>query len=269
MVTHYCDLPWTCEGDSTVVVTRRSNSATEATPTYNIQSLPDQSIWLTDRTLNLTDEAKRQPSPIAIAPSVTTSLPRDTGTTISADKQPPQHHVDQIQSTAADIRAPKYKEYLDRKQRLSCEQLRTNKATSRSNGFSSCRQRTLTVRPGDSLYNLFKENGIDTKSLIQMASVQHGEHLQRLKPGQTLNLHVDGKGVVHRLAIPLSIEEQLLFNRRDTTYTSELSETPLKRRRVSASGIIESSLFAAGQQAGLPDKLVMELINIFAWGHRL
>ena len=258
-------------GDNTLVVTRHNERDSASTPSYKVRSMPDRSIWKSAQTLALTEEARRQHPPIPIestskSPSPASGAQSAGDATSQSVGEATQLGVEVAETAPTrDIRSSKYKAYLSQKEQLSCERLLAKKPVSRSMSTDLCRQRTLKVRPGDSLYNLFKENGIDTKSLIQMASVRHGEHLQRLRPGQTLNLHIDKKGIVHRLAIPLSIEEQLLFSRRDTTYTSELSETPLKRRQVSASGVVQSSLFAAGQRAGLPDKLVMELVNIFAW----
>ena len=42
-------------------------------------------------------------------------------------------------------------------------------------------------------------------------------------------------------------------------------EIPFDRRRAFAQGQIDSSLFLAGQAAGLPDKTIMEMAEIFGW----
>jgi murein DD-endopeptidase MepM/ murein hydrolase activator NlpD len=48
-------------------------------------------------------------------------------------------------------------------------------------------------------------------------------------------------------------------------FKSTLIEHPVERRTASASGVITSSLFEAAQQAGMSDKLTMELAGIFGW----
>src|SRR3569623_127195 len=50
-----------------------------------------------------------------------------------------------------------------------------------------------------------------------------------------------------------------------TDYQSSMIERPVERRVSQAAGDITSSLFEAGQQAGMADTLTMQLAGIFGW----
>ena len=48
-------------------------------------------------------------------------------------------------------------------------------------------------------------------------------------------------------------------------FTSEIIIAELETRVEQAQGVINGSLYLAGQDAGLSDKLIMQLIDIYGW----
>jgi murein DD-endopeptidase MepM/ murein hydrolase activator NlpD len=89
--------------------------------------------------------------------------------------------------------------------------------------------------------------------------------LDRIRPGDLLTVsRRDGQLV--GLSRPLSITQTLKVERDGTdNFVASVEEVPLNRTVTTAAGTIESSLFAAGMQAGLRDATVMELAEIFRW----
>ncbi|MCB1744589.1 MAG: peptidoglycan DD-metalloendopeptidase family protein, partial [Gammaproteobacteria bacterium] len=65
--------------------------------------------------------------------------------------------------------------------------------------------------------------------------------------------------------MPIDLEQTLNMRRTEKGFVGEIAVVPLTRRVKTASGQIENSLFLAGQHAGLSDRLLMELVEIFAW----
>jgi murein DD-endopeptidase MepM/ murein hydrolase activator NlpD len=63
----------------------------------------------------------------------------------------------------------------------------------------------------------------------------------------------------------LSSEQTLLISRHEERFHTQIIEHPIEVRITHASGVIDSSLFLAGQQAGLSDNIIMEMANIFGW----
>ncbi len=125
---------------------------------------------------------------------------------------------------------------------------------------------TVTVKSGDSLAGIFSRLGIPPKQLHNL--LQQGgatNNLKRIYPGQTLRLMTsDSEGLV-KLSYPIDQLSTLEINRNGNSFDISTTHLTPEFREVSASGIIDSSLFVAAQKAGLSDNLTMELAGIFAW----
>lgn len=124
----------------------------------------------------------------------------------------------------------------------------------------------VTVKSGDSLAGIFSRLGIPPRQLHDLLE-QGGAatNLKRIYPGQTLRLMTsDDKGLV-RLSYQIDKLSSLEISRDGKDFGISTTHLTPERREVSASGIIDSSLFVAGQKAGLSDNLTMELAGIFAW----
>jgi murein DD-endopeptidase MepM/ murein hydrolase activator NlpD len=124
----------------------------------------------------------------------------------------------------------------------------------------------VTVKSGDSLAGIFSRVGIPPKQLHDL--LQQGgaaNNLKKIYPGQTLRLMTsDSKGLI-RLSYQIDKLSTLEIVHEGDDFTISTSHLTPERRQISASGIIDSSLFVAGQKADLSDSLTMELANIFAW----
>ena len=122
----------------------------------------------------------------------------------------------------------------------------------------------VTVRKGDSLYTIFNALGISQGELIQLTKGD-GKQLKRIHPGQSLVFHLAPDGTVERLVYRIDEVHSTHFIRAETGYEIESVKVAFERRRAFAQGHIYSSLFLAGQTAGLPDKTIMEIAEIFGW----
>ena len=122
----------------------------------------------------------------------------------------------------------------------------------------------VTVRRGDSLYNLFNALGISQRELISVTKGE-GKQLRRIHPGQILEFHLSQDGALDKLIYQVDEVHSNHFMRVDSGFEIESVEVPLDRRRALARGEIDSSLFLAGQAAGLPDRTIMEMAEIFGW----
>jgi murein DD-endopeptidase MepM/ murein hydrolase activator NlpD len=124
---------------------------------------------------------------------------------------------------------------------------------------------TLTIRRGDTLDKLFRTNQLDLGHLAQIARLDEaGEQFRRIKPGDVFEItHDDGKLV--RMYSALNLTSALEVEREESGFRASIVERPIEIRKRMAHGVIESSLFESGVEAGLSDKLIMNLAGIFAW----
>ncbi len=123
---------------------------------------------------------------------------------------------------------------------------------------------SVTVKRGDSLSAIFKRLGLDQGQLVQLSRGK-GKPLARIHPGQRLEFHTDPEHRIEKLVYRLDPVSSLHFHRTATGYTSEQVEEPYERRRSYTQATIDDALFLAGQRAGLPDKTIMQLVEIFGW----
>lgn len=122
------------------------------------------------------------------------------------------------------------------------------------------------IKSGDTLSSLFKQAGFDDGLML---SVIHGsgdaKKLERLYAGETIAFGTDGKGKLKAITLQRSRLESLRIDRNDDGFVGKKVMREPEVRTTYAEATISNSLFGAGQQAGLTDKLTMELAGIFGW----
>lgn len=122
------------------------------------------------------------------------------------------------------------------------------------------------IKNGDSLSTLFKKAGFSDRLML---SVIHGEgeadKLQRLYVGESIAFATDDEGELAAIRLQRSRMESLEIERTDSGFVGEQVVRQPEIRTTFAEAEITSSLFGAGQAAGLTDKLTMELAGIFGW----
>jgi murein DD-endopeptidase MepM/ murein hydrolase activator NlpD len=118
------------------------------------------------------------------------------------------------------------------------------------------------VRPGDSLSKLMSRAGFTDRDAY-IAGKTPGGSLTQLYPGQTLGFATQPNGELAEIRHKLSALESVVYRASDGKFEIERELKEPEVRVVGKSGEITSSLFLAGQHAGLSDNLIMELANLF------
>ena len=123
----------------------------------------------------------------------------------------------------------------------------------------------IHIKRGDTLAQIFNRNGLSPRDLHEiMNSSKEAAALKRLRPGQSVSLRMDD-GDLYALKIDVDLTQTLLVTNQAGIFISKIITTELEARVKQAEGIINDSLFLAGQAAGLSDKLIMQLIDIYVW----
>ena len=126
-------------------------------------------------------------------------------------------------------------------------------------------QLTLEIGRGDTLDKLFRQNNLNLGHLAAIARLDEPKQLfRKLKPGDKFDvLHEDGS-IVSMYSV-LDLTSALEVERNDSGFEAKIVERPIELRKRIAHGVIDSSLFEAGADAGLSDKVIMNIAGIFAW----
>jgi murein DD-endopeptidase MepM/ murein hydrolase activator NlpD len=122
-----------------------------------------------------------------------------------------------------------------------------------------------TVGSGDSLSLLFNRAKLSAADVYKVSSSKDGKLLRNLYPGESFHFGLNKTGELQELHYIQSRLVSRIYNLEGGSYSSELIELEPDTLLSYREGIIEDSLYLSAQQANLPDKLIMELANIFAW----
>ena len=123
-----------------------------------------------------------------------------------------------------------------------------------------------TVQRNDTLDQIFRSVGIDMAALAELRQRPEVRRaLDIVRPGDIITFtHVDG--VLQSLNRQISSTLTLSVLRSDDGFAVNYIENPLETEMVGRRATITSSLFAAGQQAGMSGETIMTLANqIFGW----
>ncbi len=124
----------------------------------------------------------------------------------------------------------------------------------------------LTIKSGDNLSSVFARMGLNDRDIYELFDGnKSAKDLRSIVPGQKFEFLVDTQGKLQELTYYKNVLDSLKFTRSETGFSSELTSLKPEIKRSFRQGTINSSLFLAGKQAGLPINLTMELANIFGY----
>lgn len=122
------------------------------------------------------------------------------------------------------------------------------------------------VKRGDSLASIFKRHRLDAGELHAIMKLgDDTKQLRSLQPGQKFKIQVDQDNAIQALVFDIDRYESLAVHRDGDNFVASYHHKNVEKRTNNATGVIRSSLFEAGREAGLSDKLTMELATIFGW----
>ena len=122
----------------------------------------------------------------------------------------------------------------------------------------------VKVKSGDNLSLIFDKFNIPARQMFAVLEADEKKQLKRLLPGQILRFSIDDNEL-QGLQYQIDRTHKVTFNRGATGFTSEHEAQAIEVRYAQASGVIDNSLYVAGQKAGLSDSTIMELVGIFGW----
>jgi len=126
--------------------------------------------------------------------------------------------------------------------------------------------RHATVKSGDSLALIFARQGLSPQQLDRMMRADKSTaSLKRLMPGQQFKFQIDN-GELQQLVYKIDALNTLKVTRNEHDEFIVATDTrEMEIRVTNTTAAIDSSLFLAGQAAGMSDNLIMELAGIFGW----
>ncbi|GAA5525817.1 hypothetical protein Maes01_02390 [Microbulbifer aestuariivivens] len=127
-------------------------------------------------------------------------------------------------------------------------------------------KKSLEVRNGDTLSDLFQRAGIDSAEMYKLlASGDEARGLARLTPGEELTFHINNDGSLHSLELHRDRLNLVAFTREASgTFQYARHQRQADNYTAYREAEIDSSLFMAGSEAGLSHDLIMEMAQVFS-----
>ncbi len=123
----------------------------------------------------------------------------------------------------------------------------------------------LTVRSGDTLDGLFGRNKLSRADLMNILKIPEASSaLRNIMPGDQIEV-VHTNGTLQSLRRRVNETTTIELLRHGDAFDLQTIAHPTERRMAYRHGEIDNSLFEAGKQANVSDKVIMNLAGIFAW----
>jgi murein DD-endopeptidase MepM/ murein hydrolase activator NlpD len=119
------------------------------------------------------------------------------------------------------------------------------------------------VRNGDNLSLIFSRAGFTDRDVYEVTQADGGRALRKIFPGETIAFLTSVDGELAAVRHTESRLKSTVFERGDAGFQTQVIEREPEVRLLTASLTIDSSLFLAGQRAGLSVATIMELANIY------
>lgn len=124
----------------------------------------------------------------------------------------------------------------------------------------------ITIQPGDSLSSVLQGKGISNRQIYQLTQADRKGVLRSLQPDQTMTIDVEYPNTrLITLALVRNVREREIFTAQEQHFTHRTVERPISNTTAYKEARIETSLFVDGANAGISDKLLFQLAEIFKW----
>lgn len=122
------------------------------------------------------------------------------------------------------------------------------------------------VKSGDNLSTIFPRAGLTARDVYEVAQIgDEIKPLLNLRPGQIVRFGFDADEALAQIKLQLSPVKTLTVSRTDEGFETQTTKREYQRKQREVAGQIDSSLFLDGRNAGMSDRLIMEMAHVFGW----
>lgn len=127
----------------------------------------------------------------------------------------------------------------------------------------------LKVKPGDTIGAVFTRHGLsdtDWREIMRLGGDTGA--LAQIRAGEALKVHQARNGQLLELRHRIDESRSLVVTRQAGMFRAHTATAAIERRTTYRVGVIDAatgSLFLAGQEAGMSDRVIMQLFDVFRW----
>ncbi|WP_321395863.1 M23 family metallopeptidase [Emcibacter sp.] len=133
-------------------------------------------------------------------------------------------------------------------------------------GEQEFNRKTLVLNKGEGLMQLLTRNGA-SRQQAHGAIRELGKYynMRKLQIGQLVTAEFDSRDNLTALELEKDFTHLVRVNRDDKSWQGRVEDLPTITITRHAEGVIDDSLFMAGQRQGLPTSVIVELIRIYSF----
>jgi murein DD-endopeptidase MepM/ murein hydrolase activator NlpD len=126
--------------------------------------------------------------------------------------------------------------------------------------------RSVSVRPGQTLGSIFQQQGLSATDLSRLLDHQsNSPALCHIHPGDEFAFQRNGDGSLRAVRFDRSDSARVTVNFDGDDLRESVVDRQIERRTHVVHGVVDGSLFAAGQDAGMSDAMIAQLANAFSY----
>jgi murein DD-endopeptidase MepM/ murein hydrolase activator NlpD len=127
--------------------------------------------------------------------------------------------------------------------------------------------RSVQVRPGQTLADIFQAQGLSLSDLQRVVDSAGDARtaLHSIRPGQEFDFLVDGQGHLQGIRFDKDESTRAIIRLDGATPSMQTVARAVETREQIAHGVINDSLFAAANKAGLSNAMVIKLADLFKY----
>lgn len=124
----------------------------------------------------------------------------------------------------------------------------------------------VTVHAGQTVGDIFRQQGLSPADLQKiLGNRDNATALRNIHPGDEFAFAHGADGSVHGVRFDRDEHTRVIANFADAGIHERVQDRSFERRTYVAHGVVERSLFEAGEQAGMNDSMVLKLANAFGY----
>ena len=125
---------------------------------------------------------------------------------------------------------------------------------------------TVILQSGDSLSRILSRLGVNERQISQLIRADQDRLFDTLQPNQKLTVTVDqSSSELSKITLKPNVRESHTFTYKLGTFDYNKQLTDIEIVTVYREVVVANSLFVSGANAGISDKLLFQLTDIFRW----
>lgn len=124
-----------------------------------------------------------------------------------------------------------------------------------------------TVAKGDSFSTIGQNHGLSVRETANIMQDQiASKHLNTIIPGEQISFKNSSDGKVEQIIYVIDDTRTLVLDRQDNAkFHASLDEVALEKRIMVNMGVVKNSLFLSAAEAGVSNRHIMQMVEIFRW----